>query len=78
MKKKQAIKDVLYGGMLEMTHNREYFYRSSVGSRYSHWTEEGKKELLNLIEQTTGDMLDIEEELIKDRAKEMFIDKLKG
>ena len=78
MKKKQAIKDVLYGGMLELSHNREYFYRSSVGARYSHWTEEGRKELLNLLEQTTQDMLEVEEELIKDRAKDMFVEKLKG
>lgn len=78
MKKKQAIKDILYGGMLEMTHNRNYFYRSSVGTRYSHWTEEGKVELLNLLDQITGDMLEAEEELIKDKAKEMFIEKLKG
>lgn len=78
MKKKQAIKDVLYGGMLEMSHNRNYFYRSSVGARYSHWTEEGKAELLNLLDQITGDMLEAEEEMIKDRAKEMFIEKLKG
>ena len=78
MKKKQAIKDVLYGGMLEMTYNREYFYRSSVGSKYSHWTDEGKKELLHLLEQTTADMLDVEEELLTDRAKDMVMNKLKG
>lgn len=78
MKKKQAIKDVLYGSMLEMSHNRNYFYRSQVGTKYCHWTDEGKEELLNLLDQITGDMLEAEEEMIKDRAKEMFIDKLKG
>lgn len=78
MKKKQAIKDVLYGSMLEMSHNRTYFYRSSVGTKYCHWTEEGKVELLNLLEQITGDMLEAEEAMIKDRAQEMFIEKLKG
>lgn len=78
MKKKQAIKDILYGSMVEMMNNKSFFYKSSVGLKYSNWTDDGKKELEELLSSITLDILEAEEELVKDKAKEMFIEKLKG
>ena len=39
---RQAIKDLVYGGITELMNNRNYFYWSSVGANYSHFTDEGK------------------------------------
>ena len=77
--KRQALKDQLYGGILEMTKNRTLFNKSDIGKehRYSDWTSAGEKELLEFIKQMTTNMLVSEDAEIDARAKDMVFNKLK-
>ena len=78
--RKTAVKDQLYGAIIEMMNNREYFYKSNIGKthEYSHWTEDGREALMEFLEGHTRQMLLAEEKLIKERAKEMTFEALKA
>lgn len=77
--RKSAVKDQMYGGIMEMMHNRSLFYKSEVGGNheYSNWTDEGKQELLAFIITHSKKMLVAEEKELDSRAKEMVIKDLK-
>lgn len=75
--KKDTLKDILYGSICEMTRNRELYYRSSVGSKYCHWTEQGREDLFELLEEYTKKMIDVEQEIDEARAKQMTFETLK-
>lgn len=79
IKKKTAVKEQLYGGIIEMMNNRSLFYRSSVGRNheYSHWTDEGKAELHAFVEDLSRKMLLAEEADLDARAKELVLETLK-
>jgi hypothetical protein len=75
---RSAIKEFMYGGVAELMRNRKYFYHTSVGSSYCHWTDEGQKalhEYMNIIGQK---MVEAEEAEIRSKAKEMTLGVLKG
>jgi hypothetical protein len=78
MLEKPAIKELLYGGISEILNNRHYYYHSSIGAEYSHFTDAGKvamTEYLNII----GDkMIKAEEASLNKRAKDLIINGLKG
>ena len=78
--RKTAVKDQLYGAIIEMMNNREYFYKSNIGKTHedSHWTEDGRTALMEFLEGHTKQMLLAEEKLIKERAKEMTFEALKA
>lgn len=73
-----AIKDFMYGGIQELMHNRKYYYYSSVGVNYSHWTDEGEKALSEFMNIMTHKMMEAKEAEIRKKAKEMVIEGLKG
>ena len=77
--RKPALKDQLYGAVMEMMHNREYFYRSSVGTRheYSNWTDAGREALLEFIEAHSRRMLTADEADTDERAKSLVYNTLK-
>lgn len=75
---KTFCKDLIYAGMAELMSNRKYYYTSSVGSSYSHWTDEGKTAVLNLVELLTPKIQEAEHNLLDARAKEMVMSGLKG
>ena len=77
--RKNAVKDQLYGGILEMMNNRDYFYKSNVGKQheYSHWTDAGKEELVAFVLEHSKRILVSEEELVVTKAKEMTFEALK-
>lgn len=77
--RKSAVKDQLYGSIVEMMHDRELFYKSNVGKHheYSHWTDEGKQALMEFVEAHSKRILVAEEELLRNRAKEMTFEALK-
>ena len=75
---RSALKDLMYGGIEEMTQNPRLFYRSSVGKEYSHWTEAGKEnlnEFMNYMAQEMAKCREIEDD---NRAKEMVLKELKS
>lgn len=74
---KQAIKDLIYGAINEMMQNRRYYYRSSVGKDYSHWTDEGKEAMNSFMKDITQYILDAENADLDRRAKAMVWSELK-
>jgi hypothetical protein len=75
---KQAVKDAMFGGIMEMMRNRKYYYFSSVGGNYSHWTDEGKEALQEYMQIISYKLWEAEEADLKKRSKEMVLKGLKG
>jgi len=76
--KKSALKDLTYGALNEILHNRNYYYHSTVGSEYSHFTDEGKDALTEFMNFMAHKMLQAEAQEIRRVAKEQTINALKG
>jgi regulator of sigma D len=75
---KPAIKDLVYGGLTEMMHNLQYYYKSGVNSVYSYWTEEGQKAVAEFMNLVAAKICDAEHEELNARAKEMVLSQLKS
>jgi hypothetical protein len=75
---KGTIKELMYGGIQELMRNRRYYYHSSVGSNYSHWTDDGKIALADYTNLMVYKMFEAEEAELRQKAKEMVIQGLKG
>jgi hypothetical protein len=75
---KHALKDMMFGGVLELSRNNRYYYHSGVGASYSHWTDEGKEALLEYMEAMAYKMKMAEEADLNKRAKELTMAALKG
>jgi hypothetical protein len=75
---KQAVKDAMFGGLMEMMRNRRYYYSSSVGSGYNHWTDEGKEALQEYMQIMCRELWEAEEADLQKRSKEMVMKGLKG
>lgn len=75
--KKSAIKDLCYGGMLELLNNSRYYYHSSVGGAYSHLTEEGKEAVVEFMNMIAYKMKEAESTDLNERAKQQVIEELK-
>jgi hypothetical protein len=75
---RKAVKELMYGGIAELLHNRHYYYHSSVGAQYSHWTEEGEKALAEYLNLMGYKMLEAEEAELDQRAKDLVLNGLKG
>lgn len=76
--KKQAVKDVVYGGLLELMRNERFFYSSTVNHSYSHWTEEGQAALLEFMQANSQMILTADALELDERARRMVIDGLKA
>jgi hypothetical protein len=75
---KGAVKDLVFGGLMELQRNRAYYYYSGVGSNYSYWTEEGKEAVLEFMREMAPLMRQAEEVDLNKRAKEMVLKELKS
>ena len=75
---KDAIKDMMFGGVTELVRNRRFYYYSSVGPQYSHWTEEGKQALVEYMEVMSYKMRQAEEAELEERAKQQTLNALKS
>ncbi len=74
---KSAIKDLAYGGMMELLSNSRYYYRSGVGSSYSYLTEDGKAAVVEFMDMIAWKMLEAEDRNLDARAKQQVLDQLK-
>ena len=74
---RQAAKDLLYGGILELVQDDRFFYKS-IGSDYSRWTERGILALTEYIRVMGCIMIHTERAELDRRAKDMVINTLKG
>jgi len=75
---KDAIKELMFGGVQELMRNRKFYYYSSVSSHYSRWTEEGKEALAEYMSLMAIKMLEAEEAELDQRAKDLVVKGLKG
>jgi hypothetical protein len=75
---RDAIKDLMYGGVMELMKNRTYYYYSTVGPEYCHWTEEGEMALAQYMTLVGRQMLEAEEIELNQRAKNIVLNTLKG
>ena len=75
---KHAVKDLIFGGLHELMKDRKYYYHSSVGQVYSHWTDEGKEALVEYMNVMGWKLKEAEEADLKKRAKELTMSALKG
>jgi len=78
MLEKAAIKDLFYGGMVEIMNNKNYYYKSSIGSEYNHLTESGLKAMSEYIQVMATMIANAEEASLNKRAKDLVINGLKG
>lgn len=74
---KQALKEVIFGGVQEMCRNKKLYYKG-IGPDYSYWTEEGEKALQSYMSVLAYQIVVAEEEDLKERSKQMVINDLKG
>lgn len=75
---KQALKELLFGGVMELMRNRNYYYHSPVGQNYCHWTEQGQKAVAEYLNLIAYKILEEEERELDQRAKDLVIKNLKG
>ena len=75
---REMVKDVFYGGIVELMDNRKYYYSSGVSHNYNHWTEDGKKALHDFVSFMTVQIAQAEEEEMDRRSKEFVLKTLKG
>ena len=76
--KKNAVKDLIFGGLQELSRNSRFYYHSGVGSNYCYWTEEGKEAVIEFMKEMTPLMRAAEEQDLDARAKEMVLKELRS
>jgi hypothetical protein len=75
---KSAIKDLMYGGIEEILRNRNYYYHSSVGENYSHFTKEGEEAVQEFMGMMAFKIRAAEEADLERRAREQTLAALKS
>jgi len=70
---KQAVKDCLYGGIMEIIQTPAHYYHSSVGSSYSHFTELGKTAVSEYVTSMAHIMTASAAEEIDTHAKDLIM-----
>ena len=76
---KKAAKDLIYGGLLELVRNKQFYYTSSISpAEYSHFTDDGKEALLEFMNNMAFIMQKAETAELDKRAKDMVMKGLKG
>lgn len=76
--KKQAIKELLFGGINELMRNRSYYYKSTVGRDYCYFTEDGKEAVQEFVVEISKFINAAEEAELDQRAKDIVINTLKN
>ncbi len=75
---KQAVKDLMFGGIIELMRDRKYYHHSPVGQDYCYWTDDGKAALLEYMAVMGWKLKQAEEAEINQRSKDLVIKGLKG
>jgi hypothetical protein len=75
---KQTVKDLMFGGIHELMRDRKYYYHSSIGQNYSHWTDEGKGALCEYMDLMGWKLKEAEENELNERSKQLILKGLKG
>ena len=75
---KGALKHLIYGGIEEIIRDRRYYYHTSVGESYSHFTEEGKEAIAEFMAGMAYKIRAAEEADLEKRAREQTLAALKS
>jgi len=75
---KQAIKELMYGGLKEIMNNSKYYYKSSVGKNYSSFTTAGADVVKEFVTDLAGYITEAENQELDQRAKDIVLKELKG
>lgn len=67
----------VYAGLFEILKNKQLYYHSSVGSNYSHLTEEGEKAVVAWVKIMAPEMYRLEQAELDARAKKIVWEELK-
>lgn len=75
--KRSMNKDLVYGGLLELSRNRLVWHESTVSPEYSHLTEDGKEAIIHVVENMFRGLQVIHEAEVKEEAKRQTLESLK-
>lgn len=70
-------KDLVYGGLLELSRNRLVWHESTVSAEYSHLTEDGQKAIIHVVENMFRGLQIIHQQEVKEEAKRQTLDALR-
>lgn len=62
-------KKQVYAGILEILKDNKYYYYSTIGDNYCHFSEEGKIAIIDYIEQVAPTIIKKEQLEFEQRAK---------
>lgn len=75
---RRALKEIMYGSIEELMQNSRYYYYSSIGAQFSHWTDDGKKALAEYMDMISFEMRKCREEEDNQRSKDLVMKELKS
>lgn len=76
--KKELVKDILYSTLSAIAKNNTYYYHSGIDSKYSHFQENGREEVLEFVKIMIELIIKTEAQEIDERAKQIVMDGLKS
>jgi len=71
-------KDLVYGGLLELSRNKLVWHESTVSPEYSHLTDAGKDAIIHIVENMFRGLQIIHAQEVKEEAKKQTWTALKG
>ena len=70
-------KDLVYGGLVELSRNKLVWHESTVSPEYSHLTEDGREAIIHVVENMFRGLQIIHEQEVKEEAKRQTLEALK-
>ena len=75
--KRSMNKDLVYGGLLELSRNKLVWHESTVSPEYSHLTEAGQDAIIHVVENMFRGLQIIHNQEVKEEAKRQTLESLK-
>jgi hypothetical protein len=75
--KRSMNKDLVYGGLLELSRNKLVWHESTVAPEYSHLTEDGRDAIIHIVENMFRGLQIIHNQEVKEEAKRQTLEALK-
>ena len=75
---KPLLKQVIYGALLEIVSDPDYYYYSPVGKEYSHFSEKGEQAIVDFAKIIAYNMLEARDAEDEQRSRDIVLNDLKG
>jgi len=75
---KPLLKQVIYGALLEIVSDPDYYYYSPVGKEYSHFSDKGEQAIVDFAKIIAYNMLEARDEEDEQRSRNIVLNELKG